>query len=44
MEAHRVEHSNGAVTLLEVTSVPETSVSWRPHASLPAAVQSCCVG
>lgn len=40
LSMHRVEHTNGAVTLLEVTFVPETSVTWRLHASLPAAVQS----
>lgn len=37
---HRVKQTNGAVTLLEVTFVPETSVTWRLHASLPAAAQS----
>ena len=40
LSTHRVEHTNGAVTLLEVTFVPETSVTWRLHASLPAAAQS----
>lgn len=40
LSLHRVEHTNGAVTLLEVTFVPETSVTWRLHASLPAAAQS----